>query len=113
MSTRRHVVAAPLKQPEPIEVNRSQLRQKQSEYFRKARGSKVLLVTGSGDDDGKYVVDKEYFDQLVRKLEATIETLEITTDRRLFNQILQAADSLEDNLRLGKLHSLEDAFAED
>ena len=41
------------------------------------------------------------------------ETWEIDTDQTLFNQILATADSLEEDLRLGKLHSLEDAFAED
>jgi hypothetical protein len=33
-------------------------------------------------------------------------------DRRLFNQILAAEDALEEDLRSGKLHSVEDAFAE-
>lgn len=46
-------------------------------------------------------------------MEAVVETLEIAMDRKLFNQILAAADTLEDDLRLGKLHSLEDAFAEE
>jgi hypothetical protein len=48
-----------------------------------------------------------------KKLESLAETLEIALDRKLFNQILAAADTLEEDLRLGKLHSLEDAFAED
>jgi hypothetical protein len=40
-----------------------------------------------------------------------VETLEIAMDRKLFNQILAGADTLEEDLRLGKLHSLEKAFA--
>ena len=46
-------------------------------------------------------------------LENLIETLEIAMDRKLFNQILAAADTLETDLRTGRLHSLEDAFAEE
>ena len=47
------------------------------------------------------------------KRDNLVETQEIAKDRRLFNQILIAADTLEEDLRLGKLHSLEDAFAEE
>jgi hypothetical protein len=73
----------------------------------------VLLITANDETDEKVVLDREYFDEIRKKLEAVVETLEIAMDRKLFNQILTAADSLEDDLRLGKLHSLEDAFAED
>ena len=38
------------------------------------------------------------------------ETLEITSDRKLFQQIMNAAATLEDDTRLGKLHSFEEAF---
>jgi hypothetical protein len=48
-----------------------------------------------------------------KKLESVIETMEITADPKLFNQILTAEETLEEDLRLGKLHLLEDAIAED
>ena len=98
---------------EMIPVNRSELRQNQSALLRRARGRKVLLIKANDETDEKVVLDKQYFDQIRQKLEAVVETLEIAMDRKLFNQILAAADSLEEDLRLGKLHSLEDAFAED
>ena len=47
------------------------------------------------------------------KLESRFETQDIASDRRLFKQILAGADTLEEDLRLGKLYSLEDAFAEE
>jgi len=47
------------------------------------------------------------------KLESRFETLEVAMDQKLFNQILAAANTLEKDLRCGKLRSLEDAFAED
>jgi phage protein U len=98
---------------EMLEVNRSDLRQNQSRWLKKARGKRVLLVKSNDKEDEKIVLDKQYFDELRGKLESLVETLEIAMDRKLFNQILAAADTLDQDLRLGKLHSLEDAFAED
>ena len=105
--------AMALMQPEMIEVNRSELRQKQSATLRRARGQKVLLIKANDAEDEKVVLDRQYFEQLRKRLASVVETLEIVMDRKLFNQILAAADTLEEDLRLGKLHSLEDAFAED
>ena len=96
-----------------FEVNRSDLRQHQSKWLRKARGQHVLLIKSNDAQEEKIILDKQYFDEIRRKLESLLETLEIAMDRKLFNQILAAADTLEEDLRLGKLHSLEDAFAED
>jgi hypothetical protein len=98
---------------EMIEVNRTELRQNQSSLLRRARGRKILLIKANDETEEKVVLDRVYFEEIRRRLEALVETLEIVMDRKLFNQILAAADTLEDDLRLGKLHSLEDAFAED
>ena len=96
-----------------LEVNRSELRQHQSRWLKKARGQHVLLIKSNDADEEKVILDKQYFDEIRRKVESLVETLEIAMDRKLFNQILAAADTLEEDLRLGELHSLEDAFAED
>jgi hypothetical protein len=107
------MAATALTDAEMIEVNRSELRQNQSALLRRAQGRKVLLIKANDEADEKVVLDKQYFDQICKRLESVVETLEIAMDRKLFNQILAAADTLEEDLRLGKLHSLEDAFAED
>ena len=96
-----------------IEVNRSELRQNQSALLRRAQGSSVLLIKANDESEEKVVLDKKYFDEIRQQLEAVVETLEITMDGKLFKQILAAADTLDEDLRLGKLHSLEDAFAEE
>ncbi len=96
-----------------LEVNRSDLRQHQSKWLKKARGQHVLLVKANDSEDEKIVLDRQYFDEMRERVGSLVETLEIAMDRKLFNQILAAADTLEEDLRLGKLHSLEDAFAED
>lgn len=102
-----------LTHPELLEVNRTDLRQNQSRWLKKARGKRILLIKSRDKEDEKVVLDKQYFDEIRKNLESTMETLEIAMDRKLFNQILAAADTLDEDLRLGKLHSLEDAFAED
>ena len=107
------VAKAAIPDADVIEVNRSQLRQNQSALLRRARGRKVLLVKANQPEDEKVVVDREYFDQMRQRLNGLLETLEISMDRKLFNRILAAADTLEADLRAGRLHSLDDAFAEE
>ncbi|MBZ5706873.1 MAG: hypothetical protein LAN63_16100 [Acidobacteriia bacterium] len=102
-----------LEGPETMKVNRSQLRQNQSKIFRQARGRRIVQVTGWSDEDEKYVVDKRYFDDLLKKFHATVETLEITADPKLFAQILRAAETIDQDMRLGKLHSFEEAFGDE
>jgi hypothetical protein len=96
--------------PERKTVNRSELRQKQRETLRMARGNQVVLISANDEEDEKLLLDKKYFDEIVKQLRAVIETLEIISDRKLFNQILGASGSLEENTRLGRLHSFEEAF---
>jgi hypothetical protein len=96
-----------------LEVNRSELRQHQSKWLKKARGQHVLLIKSNDAEEEKVVLDRQFFEEIRKKLESLVETLEIAMDRKLFNQILAAADTLEEDLRSGKLYSLDDAFAEE
>jgi len=98
--------------PKQIRVNRAELRQKQRETLKKAKGSTVVVVSAPDPEDEKLLLDKAYFEALTRKLASLVETLEITTDRKLFSQILRAASTLEDDTRRGKLHSFEEAFGD-
>ena len=93
-----------LKHPEVICVKRSELRQNQRRLLGRVRGRTVLAVQGPGDkEDEKYVVDKPYFDELLGRLDSLAETLQIMADRRLFGQILAVAESLEEDLKKGRL----------
>jgi hypothetical protein len=102
-----------LKRPEPKIVNRSELRQKQSATLRMARGNQVVVISATHKEDETVLLDKRYYDDLVQKLRAVIETLEIMSDQKLFKQIVGVAQTLEEDTRLGKLHSFEDAFGEE
>jgi hypothetical protein len=100
-------------QPEMVAVKRSDLRQNQSAVLKRAKGRRVLVIAARGEADEKLVLDRAYFDELVSRLRAAVETLSIATDERLFSGILAAAGSLDQDMRLGKLHSFEEAFGED
>jgi hypothetical protein len=102
-----------LKRPEPKIVNRSELRQKQSATLRMARGDQVVVISATHKEDETVLLDRRYYDDLVQKLRAVIETLEIMSDQKLFKQIVGVAQTLEEDTRLGKLHSFEDAFGEE
>jgi len=101
-----------LTRPEKKIVNRSELRQKQRATLRMARGHQVVVISANDEEDEKLLLDKRYFDELVKHLRAVIETLEITSDQKLFSRILGVSESLEENTRLGKLHPFEEAFGE-
>jgi hypothetical protein len=95
---------------EKIKVSRTQLRQNQSRIFRRVSGRRVAEVTGWNEEDEKYVVDKRYFDNLLDKLRALAETLDITGDPKLLSQLLRAAETIDADARAGRLHSFEEAF---
>ncbi len=102
-----------LTRPERRKVNRSELRQKQSATLRLARGTQVVVISATHEEDEKLLLDKKYFEELVQRLRSTIETLEITSNQKLSNQILRSIENLEENTRLGKLHSFAEAFGEE
>ena len=98
------------KPPKTIAVNRSTLRQSQSSILKKAVAERVVVVSATSDDAEKCIVDKQYFEELVRQWRSAIETLEIAADPRLFNNLLRTAGSVDKDLREGKLHRFEEAF---
>jgi len=78
-----------------------------------ARGNQVVVISATHEEDEKLLMDKKYFDDIVQKLRAVIETLNIMSDQKLFKQIVGVAATLEEDTRLGRLHSFEEAFGEE
>jgi hypothetical protein len=105
--------ALALMEPKMVHVNRSELRQNQSATLRKARGQTVLVISASTAEDEKFVVDRQYFEDIVRRLRMAVETLAITMDKPLFDGIINVAETLDEDMRLGKLRSFEEAFGEE
>ena len=87
------------------------MRQDQSAILKKAVGEHVIVVRSRAEDeDVKYIVDQRYFEELLTNLSSAIETLAITTDSRLFGNLLRAAGTIDEDLKTGKLHRFEEAF---
>ena len=105
--------ASRLTRPERHRVNRSELRQNQSATLRMARGTQVVVISATRQEDEKLLLDKNYFEELLLRLRSVVETLGVASDPKLFQQILGAAENLEENTRFGKLHSFEQAFGEE
>lgn len=94
-----------------VAVNRSELRADQSSILDKAEGTHIVVVKAPRASGGeKYIVDGAYFNTVFDRLRSALETLEIMMDRRLVDSIMKSMDTLDEDMRLGRLHSFEDAF---
>ncbi len=102
-----------LTSPEKVEVNRSELRRKQSAVFRRARGRTVVAITSARSGRVKYLLDERYLEELWRNLRAAIETLETLKDRKLLRRLLRASKGLDEDVERGRLHSLDEALGAD
>jgi len=104
------MTARALVRPNRVSVNRTELRQRQRKTLARATGTTVVVISAADPKQEKLLIDKQYFDELVERMRAMAETLEITMDRKLFEQILRAAPRLGEKTRAGRLHSFEEAF---
>lgn len=101
-----------LTQPKRVRVNRSVLREKQRQTLNKAKGRTVVVISARDEEDEKFVLDKSYFDEILVQLRSAVETLGVAMDKPLVTQILKVAQTLDDDIRLGKLKSIDEAFGE-
>lgn len=101
-----------MRNPKVVRVNRTEFRAKQREILEKAKGNTVVEITGEHAGD-KLVLDKEYFDEILRRMKASVETLEIAMDKPFMARIMSAASTLSDDLRKGKLLTMDEVFAEE
>ena len=99
-----------VQRPRTTKVDRAELRRDQAAVLKRVAGKHVIVVRGRNEDDEKYIVDKKYFEEVLQQLRSALETLAITTDIRLFGNLLKASETVEADLRRGKLHSFERAF---
>ena len=104
--------AASLMKPTRVPVSRSEFRDNQKEFLKKAKGHNVLVITGDAGEE-KLVLDKKYFDEILGRLKAYVETLEVAMDKKLMSSILAASQTLEEDVRTGKLLSMDEMFSED
>jgi hypothetical protein len=107
------MTALTLTHPKTVRVNRTEFRDNLRAMLDKAQECTVVEISAPNNEDERLLLDRRYFDELVNRVNSLVETLEITTDQKLFGQIVRAASTLEEDTRLGKLHSFDEAFGED
>lgn len=90
-------------------VSASEFRDHFRDYADKARGDNVVLVENRRLEP-KYLVDKRWFDALMRERESVLATLEILADRDLTGRLLKLARTIDADVRAGRFHTMEDVF---
>src|SRR5712691_8411161 len=75
----------------------------------KARGQHVILIENRRQGP-KYLVDKAWLDEFVRQREVIQATLEVLADRELTDRLLGLAQTVDKDVRAGRLHSMEELF---
>src|SRR5579864_79984 len=90
-------------------VSASKFRDHFRDYAEKARGDQIVLVENRRLEP-KYLVDKKWFDDLMRERESVLATLEILADGELTNRLLKLAETVDDDVRAGRFHTIEEVF---
>jgi len=92
-------------------VSATTLRGGLKRYMKQARGGKVVLIENRRQES-KYLVDKQWLDTVMRERESTLATLEILADRELTNRSLKLAEAIDEDVRVGRLHTMAEVFDE-
>jgi hypothetical protein len=92
-------------------VSATNLRGGLKRYMKQARGGKVVLIENRRQDS-KYLVDKQWLDTVMRERESILATLEILADRELTNRLLKLAETIDEDVRAGRLHTMAEVFDE-
>ena len=90
-------------------VSATSLRGRLKTYMNAAKGGKVVLIENRRQES-KYLVDKDWLDTLMRERESILATLEVLADRELTNRLLKLAETIDEDVRAGRLHTMEEVF---
>jgi hypothetical protein len=92
-------------------VSATNLRGRLKSYMKAAKGEKVVLIENRRQES-KYLVDKEWLDTVMRERESILATLEVLADRELTNLLLKLAETIDEDVSSGRLHTMEEVFGE-
>ena len=90
-------------------VTTTDLRDKLKTHLKEATANRVVLVENRRQAS-KYLVDKEFFDSLVKERESILATLEILADRELTDRLLTLSKTMDDDVAAGRLLTTADVF---
>lgn len=90
-------------------VSVTRMRGSLSRHLRAAKGGDLVLVENRRQDP-KYVVDKEWLDTLLLERKSLLATLEVLADRELTERLLKTSQTVEEDLKAGRLRTMKDVF---
>jgi len=94
------------------EVSATKLRDHFRRYTKEAKDKKVILIRNRRQAS-KYLMDKEWFDRIIREHESVLATLEVLANPELSERLLRLGKTIDDDVRAGRLHSMEEVFDKD
>ena len=94
------------------EVSATKLRAHFRRYTREAKGKKVILIRNHRQES-KYLMDKEWFDKIIREHESVLATLEVLVNPELTERLLRLGKTIDDDVSAGRLHSMKEVFGKD
>ncbi len=90
-------------------VSATDFRDSLRECLRAARGEAVVLVENRRHE-AKYLVDKNWLDELIRQQQTILATLEVLADRELTERLLKTAETVDADVRAGRLKTMAEVF---
>ena len=61
----------------------------------------------------KYIVDKAWFDDLMRSVASTMTILEVLADRRLTERLISLSTTLDEDLRASRLYTPDEVLGKE
>jgi hypothetical protein len=92
-------------------VSATDLRDHLKDCLKAARDNRVVLIENRRQSS-KYLVDKEFFDGLVKERDSIFATLEILADRNLTDRLLNLSKTIDSDVAAGRLLTTADVFGE-
>lgn len=92
-------------------VSASDLRARLKDCLKAAKDNRVVLIENRRQS-AKYLVDKEFFDTLVKERDSIFATLEILADRDLTDRLLSLSKTIDRDVAAGRLLTTADVFGE-
>lgn len=79
--------------------------------LRAANGCRVVLIENRRQE-ARYLVDKSWLDEVIRERQSIFATLEVLADRDLTKRLLKTAETIDEDLRAGRLRTMDEVFGE-
>ncbi|MGA2299199.1 MAG: hypothetical protein ABSG77_00740 [Candidatus Acidiferrum sp.] len=90
-------------------VSASDLRDSLKDYLKAAKDNRVVLIENRRQA-AKYLVDKDFLDNLLEERESILATLEILFDRDLTNRLMRLSKTIDRDFATRRLLTTADVF---